>query len=188
MIIRAKAPVRISFGSSGDSNYYLQHVDKANGLNATIDKYCYTELHKRKDDRIILRSLETGQVEDLASLGDINFNDRKLNLMKAVVQHFGTRGIEVITHTDAPLESGLGGSASHAVSLIKAFSEYNNIEMSKDEIAKLAYHLERNVLGIEGGYQDQWAAAHGGINYLEFSMQNNPHPSVNVVTKPINLR
>lgn len=184
MIIRTKAPVRISFGSSGDSNYYLQHVEKANGLNATINRYAYTELHPRKDDKIVLRSLETGKVEEFDSPDQIAFGGRELNLMKAVVKHFGTKGVEVITYTDAPLESGLGGSASHAVSLIKAFCEHSKVKMTNEEVARLAYHLERNVLGIEGGYQDQWAAAFGGMNYLEFVLSKG---SVNVMLNPVKM-
>lgn len=186
MITRAKAPVRISFGSSGDSNYYLQHVEKANGLNATINLYAYAEIHQRKDDKIVLRSLETGQVKEYDSLDQISFEDRELNIMKAVVKHFGVKGVELITHTDAPLDSGLGGSASHTVSLIKAFCDYKRIQMSSEEVARLAYHLERNVLGIEGGYQDQWAATHGGINYLNFVLGDDSH-GIAVMLSPLKL-
>lgn len=187
MIIRTKAPVRISFGSSGDSNYYLRHVEKANGLNATINKYSYTEIHPRKDGRIVLRSLETGQVADFDSPEQITFEKRELNLMKAAVKHFGIRGVEIITYADAPLESGLGGSASHAVSLIKALCEYTKTLMTSEEIAKLAYHLERNVLALDGGYQDQWAAAHGGFNYLQFLLEGEPNNPAKVLMNPVDL-
>ena len=188
MIIKEKAPVRISFGSSGDSNYFFDYITEGNALSATIDKYAYTEIHPRKDDKIVLRSLETGEVLQFNSVDEIAFDRKELNVMKAVVKHFKNTGIEIITYTDAPLESGLGGSASHAVSLIKAFCRYNNIEMSKDEIAKLAYHIERNVLGIEGGHQDQWAAAVGGFNYIHFekNVTNSGYP-MKVAISPIKL-
>ncbi len=167
-LAKSRAPVRISFGSCGDSDYYTDFLGWGNGLNATIDLYSYCEIHALDDNRIVLRSLETGQVAEFNSPEDIDFSDRSLNLMKAVAKHYGNTGIEIITHTDAPLESGLGGSAAHAVSMIRAFNQLNKIDMTNEEIAKLAYHLERNVLGIEGGHQDQWAAAYGGINYMHF--------------------
>ena len=62
MIIRAKAPVRISFGSAGDSDYYYDLITEGNGINATINMFSYCEIHPRKDNKIVLRSLETGQV------------------------------------------------------------------------------------------------------------------------------
>src|SRR3989344_4996034 len=169
MIVRGKAPVRISFGSAGDSDYYFDIIDRGNGVNATINLYSYCEIHPRKDDKIVLRSLETGYVLEFSSLNEIDFGTRELNLMKAAVKHYKNTGIEVITYTDALLDSGLGGSAAHTVSMIEAFNEFNGIQMTKEEIAILAHKLERIDLGIGGGRQDQWAAAFGGFNYFEFT-------------------
>lgn len=175
--MRARAPVRISFGTCGDADHYVNLIGWGNGVNATLELYSYCEIHPRSDGKIVLRSLETGQVLSFDSLDEISFEDRALNLMKAAVKHFGNTGIEVVTYTDAPLESGLGGSAAHATAMIEAFNAFNKKESSPEEVAKLAYHLERNVLGLEGGYQDQWAAAFGGINYMEFTKEGiRMHP------------
>ena len=172
-VAKSKAPVRISFGTCGDSDYYTEFLEWGNGINATIDLYSYCEIHNIDGKKIILRSLETGHVAEFDSAENIEFGNRELNLMKAVAKYYaekyGNIGIEVITYTDAPLESGLGGSAAHAISMIKAFNQLNNIQMTNEEVANLAYHIERNVLGLEGGYQDQWAAAYGGINYMRFT-------------------
>ncbi len=170
-LAKAKAPVRISFGTCGDSDYYMKFLGWGNGVNATINLYSYCEIHKIEENKIILRSLETGHTEEFNSIEEINIGERALNVMKAVAKHYGNMGIEVITHTDAPLESGLGGSAAHAVSIINAFNQLNKKEMPKEEVAKLAYRIEREILKIEGGYQDQWAASHGGINYMRFTKE-----------------
>jgi D-sedoheptulose 7-phosphate isomerase len=168
MIIRSKAPVRISFGTCGDSDYYTDLIGYGNGINATINVYSYCEIHPRKDSKLVLRSLETRQVLTFDRLEDINLGDRSLNLMKVAALHYRNTGIEVVTYSDAPLNSGLGGSSAHAVALIKAFDSYNKVERTPEETAKLAYDWERNVLKLEGGYQDQWAAAFGGFNYMVF--------------------
>ncbi len=168
MIIKTKAPVRISFGGCGDTDYFMDLIGWGNTINATVELYSYCELHKRNDNKIVLRSLETGHILEFNSLDEINFDQRELNIAKAIVKHYGNLGIEVVTYTDVPLESGMGGSAAHTVAMIRAFDQLNGMEHSDEEVARLAYHIERNVVGVEGGYQDQWASSYGGFNYMRF--------------------
>jgi len=169
MIIKTKAPVRISFGSCGDTDYDSKLIGWGNAINATVNLYAYCEIHKRDDNKIVLRTLETGSVLEYDSLESIKYDKREEDIAKAVIKHFGNTGIDIVTYTDAPLESGLGGSAAHTISLIKAFNQLNGLNKTNLDVSKLAYEIERNVLGISGGYQDQWASTFGGINYMKFS-------------------
>src|SRR3989344_6984588 len=130
MIIKTKAPVRVSFGSCGDTDYFMDFIDWGNTVSATIELYSYCELHKRSDNKIMLRSLETGHILEYNSLDEINFDQRELNIAKAIVKHYGNSGIEVVTYTDVPLESGMGGSAAHAGALIHAFDDLNKKKTS----------------------------------------------------------
>ena len=72
-------------------------------------------------------------------------------------------GLLKVTPEALPM-SGLGGSASCFVAGIKAVRP----DLGSGEIAESAYHLERDVLGVLGGRQDQYASAFGGLNYMEF--------------------
>ena len=85
---------------------------------------------------------------------------------RIIGEHFELKGMVKLTN-GAPQMSGLGGSAACYVAGIKAIEP----EWDKGQIAKFAIHLERNVMNIIGGKQDQYASAYGGLNYIRF--ENN---------------
>lgn len=66
-----------------------------------------------------------------------------------------------------PPMSGLGGSAASCVAGIKVLQPL----LSAMEIADLAYRIEREDMGVAGGYQDQLISAHGGFLYIEFGKE-----------------
>ena len=96
-----------------------------------------------------------------------------MDLIKAVTNYFQPEnGFKLNISSDVPSGSGLGGSSTMMVAMIAAVSNYVGKEMSPDEIAALAYELERNVIGLKGGKQDQYAAAYGGFNCMWFGREN----------------
>ena len=64
------------------------------------------------------------------------------------------------------------------VALIGALREWLKLDFTPYDIAELAFKIERNDLKLAGGRQDQYAAAFGGFNYIEFL------PEGTVVTPP----
>ena len=62
--------------------------------------------------------------------------------------------------------SGLGGSASLWVAWLGVFNEMNKMEWTRKEIAEKAFKIESEIIGWEGGKQDQYASVYGGLNLL----------------------
>lgn len=68
---------------------------------------------------------------------------------------------------DLPARSGLGGS-SFAVGLLNAFHALKGQYANNEQLAKEAIYVERVLCAEAGGWQDQIAAAYGGMNRISF--------------------
>jgi len=173
MIIRSKAPFRLEFGGGGTD--VAPFTDEHGGIvfNATIDQYAYCSIASRQDNEFNVHSLDYNVVAQFKDDKDFKF-DGNLDLVKAVIKRmknlslFKTYGMDVVLHSDIPAGSGLGSSSTVCVALVGAMAQFYRIPLTQAEIGKLAYEIERIDLGIAGGLQDQYAAAFGGFNLMEF--------------------
>lgn len=123
-IVRARAPLRISFAGGGtDVSPYPEERGGA-VLSATINKYAYASLAPRGDGEIRVQSLDYDVVAKYHVSGDLPY-DGELDLVKAAIRHFGARdGLKLFLHSDAPPGSGLGSSSTMVVTLIGALAHW----------------------------------------------------------------
>ena len=189
MIVRSKAPLRISFAGGGTdvSPYFEQYGGAV--LSTTINKFAYATLSTREDQDLTVSSLDYDIVAKY-KCDDCFAYDGELDLVKAVINNvrntytwdnsLNHRGMDIFIHSDAPPGSGLGSSSTMVVALIGIFQRYLNLPLTNYDLAELAYKAERIDLGIKGGLQDQYAATFGGFNYIEF------HPT-SVVVNPLRI-
>lgn len=185
--IRSQTPLRLGLAGGGtDINLYC---DTYTGyvLNATISLFVHCTLIERGDNKIIFDSPDTGGYCEYEST--LNFeNDGKLDIFKAVynriVKDYAKKPLSFSLHTysDVPSGSGLGGSSTLVVGMLKVYAEWLNLPLGEYEIAKLAYEIEREDLGIVGGAQDQYAATFGGFNFMEF------YADKRVIVNPLRIR
>ncbi len=165
-LIRAKAPLRVSFAGGGTDVPPFPAREGGVVLSATINRYAYGALAPREDDTIGVESVDYGVSVDYDGEDDLAF-DGKLDLVKAAIHKLGRGGYDLFLHSNAPPGSGLGASSSVMVAVIGLLKDYHRLALTDYEIAEMAYALEREDLGIKGGLQDQYAAAFGGFNYIE---------------------
>jgi len=173
-IVRARSPLRL--GLLGGGTDLSPYCDKFGGvvINSTIDKYAYVTIKEREDDYIFFCSDDLKKFDKTKTL---NFSESSFNLMlhKECYKYFMDTyncgeyiPLSIISHCEVPPGSGLGSSSTLVVTIIKAFVEYLNLGLDDYEIAKLAFYIERVGCKIQGGRQDQFAAAFGGFNLMEF--------------------
>jgi D-glycero-alpha-D-manno-heptose-7-phosphate kinase len=143
-------------------------------MNVTIDRYAYALIADSDDGRTHFQGLDVGLAES-CDLGSAVGTDGALRLARGVyarVCRDFLRGrqpaLRVRTFSDAPPGSGLGSSSTMVVALLQAFVEHFSLPLGEYEVAQLAYDIERKDLGLAGGKQDQYAAAFGGFNFMEF--------------------
>ncbi len=167
MIVRSKAPFRVSFGGGGTdmAPYCIEHGGCV--INTTIDRHVHVTIKPRKDKKIQVYSVNYNNTE-VFEIGDRNYKEN-FEIFKAIVNVLNIKeGFNITTYSELPPGSGMGGSSSLSVALIGAFNEYYNFGLNRHEIALKAYEIERIELKQKGGYQDQFAAAYGGFNFIEF--------------------
>lgn len=174
MIVRARAPLRL--GLAGGGTDVSPYCDLHGGavMNVTIDKFAYATLDASPDGMAHFIAQDAGASacvapdEVMADAGPLQL--AKGAYRRIVADHLDGRApaLRVRTHSDAPPGSGLGSSSTMVVALVTAFAEYFGLALGEYEIAHLAYTIERHDLGLTGGKQDQYAAAFGGFNFMEF--------------------
>jgi D-glycero-alpha-D-manno-heptose-7-phosphate kinase len=183
LILRSRAPCRISFAGGGtDAPYYIRLRESGALVNATINVYAYAVLSPRTDGKIKIKSLDYNQEYILEKPNNPVYNG-KLDLLRASIKKLNVKnsGFTLLSYAEASPGSGIGLSSAMTVALVGVLKEHLNLKMSKSEIADLAYEIERIELGVKGGFQDQYAAAFGGFSFMEFK-----NDKVNVTTLKLN--
>ena len=173
MIIRSKAPLRL--GLAGGGSDVSPYSDMFGGLvlNATINLYAYCTIEETGDGQISVLSYDDN-CQMSYPVAPVLPTDDGAPLVKGVynrvVRDFGPIGkaFRITTYNDAPAGSGLGTSSTMVVCILKCFVEWLGLPLGDYEVARLAYEIERKDLGLSGGKQDQYAAAFGGFNFIEF--------------------
>ncbi len=165
---RSRAPLRIGFVGGGTD--VEPYASKKGGtvFNTTISKYAYCTITPTGESSMSIHSTDYGKYEAPLDGGPLPL-DGNMDIIKAVTNHFNiTDGFKMFLQSEAPPGSGLGGSSAVIVSVIAAVCEWQKIRMTGDEMAQLAYKLEREEIGLKGGKQDQYTAVFGGFNVMKF--------------------
>lgn len=144
-------------------------------VSAAINKYIYVIVNKKFDNKIRISYSKTEMVD---SVEDIEHPSVRESLKLLGIDG----GIEILSISDIPSKgTGLGSSSTFLVGLLNALHAYKGELTSREELAREAVLIEREILKEPGGKQDQYMAAYGGINLMNFNQDES------VYVKPLSI-
>ena len=159
IFIRARAPVRVSFGGGGsDVTHYFSGASGA-VINAAISLYSHATMKILGDSSIIIHSLDLNDTLYAPDLKTALNHKGSFGLIVALLKVVQPRfGFELYLHSDFPIGSGLGGSATLSAAVLGCFNMTRKDRWDRHQLAEIAFQAERLHLGVAGGWQDQYAA------------------------------
>jgi len=163
-MIITRTPFRISFFGGGTDypTWYREHGGAV--LSTSIDRYCYITCRLLPPFFEHKHRIVYSRIENVRSNDEIEHPSVRAVLNWANV----TEGLEIHHDGDLPARSGLGSSSAFTVGLAHALYGIRGQMVSQDRLARDAIHIEQNLIGENVGSQDQVAAAHGGLNRIDF--------------------
>jgi len=162
-VIITQTPLRIGLAGGGTDlpSFYRTHGGGA-VVNAAIDKYIHVLVNSKFDRSIRVAYSKTENVDRV--------DEVQHALVREALKATGVdAGVEVHTIADIPSEgTGLGSSSTLTVGLLNALYAHRGVLKDARELAEEACRIEIDRLGGTLGKQDQYIAALGGVQLLEF--------------------
>lgn len=188
-VIRVRAPARITFGGGGSDKFDYFKNQRGLCINAAIKKFAFCSVQRRSTDqglKIVSSDFDASwEFEDLKHL--MSDEDPRLLIYQKLASFINiNEPVTILTQCDFPIGSGLGGSSSLSVAMLHAFATLRRVKSSKLNLAKEAYKFERISMAVKGGWQDQYAAAIGGFNAIQFSQDKHHVHNIRLSPETLN--
>lgn len=163
-MIITRTPFRMSFFGGGTDmpEFFNEHSGAV--ISTTFDKYCYVTARHLPRFFDYSTELVYSKIERVNSPADLEHP-----AVRNAMNMLDMREMRISYEADLPARSGLGTSSSFAVGMLNAFHCIKGTYASKERLAKEAIKLERELCSEAGGWQDQVAAAFGGLNRIDFA-------------------
>ena len=162
-MIISKTPFRMSFFGGGTDMpaFFNEHGGAV--ISTTFDKYCYVNVRHLPPFMPYYSELVYSKIERVDHIDDIEHP-----AIREAMRMLDIHEIRLTYEGDLPARTGLGTSSTFAVGMLHAFYALKGKYADKRKLAEDAIILERERCKESGGWQDQIAAAYGGLNRIDF--------------------
>lgn len=172
-MIISRTPLRMSFvGGGSDLPVFYRRFGGA-VVSVAIDQFIYVTVNKKFDANIRVSYSRTEEARSVERV--------RHPLVREAMKLLGIPGgVEITSIADIPARgTGLGSSSSFTVGMLHALHAYAGRYASAEQLAREACVVEIDRCGEPIGRQDQYAAAFGGLNFIQF------HPDDSVTVEPV---
>ncbi len=162
-MIISRTPLRVSFvGGGSDLPAFYQNEPGA-VVSTAIDKYIYITVNRKFDRKLRVSYSVTEMVDHVWEV--------KHELVRNALQMVGIDGgIEITSISDIPSQgTGLGSSSTYTVGLLNALYAHVGQAVGAERLGAEACEIEINRCAKPIGKQDQYIAAYGGMQYIQFN-------------------
>lgn len=163
-MVITQVPFRISFFGGGTDFPAFFNKNGGQVVSTTIDKYCYVSVRHLPPFFDYKNEITYSIKEHVKTVDEI-----KHPAIREAMKYLDMRELIVSYDADLPARSGLGTSSSFAVAMLTSFYAMKGKYIDRKRLAQEAIHLERVLCNESGGWQDQIAAAYGGLNKISFA-------------------
>jgi len=172
-MIITRTPLRISFVGGGSDLPAFYEQERGAVVSTAIDKYIYITVNPKFDHKIRASYSITEIVDTPQQL--------KHEMIREALPMLGIDGgIEITSISDIPSGgTGLGSSSTYTVGLLNALYAYKGRMVGAERLARESCEIEIERCGKRIGKQDQYIAAYGGLQYINFNSNGS------VFTDPI---
>lgn len=151
------------FGGGTDMPEFFNEYGGA-VISTTFDKYAYVNVRHLPPFMPYYSELCYSRFERVNSIEDIEHP-----AIREAMRMLDIHEIRLTYEGDLPARTGLGTSSTFAVGMLNAFYALKGKQVGKRKLAEDAIYLERELCKESGGWQDQIAAAFGGLNRIDFA-------------------
>jgi D-glycero-alpha-D-manno-heptose-7-phosphate kinase len=169
-MIITRTPFRISFAGGGSDLPSFYANEPGAVLSTAIDKYMYITAKERPGG--IFKNtyrVSYSQTEIAGDREEIHHPIVRESLKALDIN----RRLEIVSIADLPAQAGMGSSSSFTVGLLQALHTMEGHTVSPKCLAEQACQIEIDRLQEPIGKQDQYIAAYGGLQFIQFQPDGN---------------